>query len=399
MNDSSTATSPAKACTPPPPTLLNPVPETRADHGDTQKTADILVSTLGRFNVSVKVAGITPGPVVTRYELCPAPDVRAERIASLNTTLQMALEAESLRIVAPIPGRNTVGIELPNRRARPVTFREVVEGEAWRSDTLELPLALGKDAAGNDLVRDLTQTAPLLIAGAPGTGTDTCLDTILTGLLMSRAPDRLHLFLVDPTYLAFMRYDGLPHLHRPIANDAKDALVALRETLLEAERRRRILRRSGCRTFAEFNRRVFATTNDGGPAANGARAALPHIAVVVSEIADILLEAGKETYESVMPRLVAQSSVVGIHLILATTRPASGALTGIVKSDILNRIAFKVSQCNDSRAILDEIGAENLLGNGDMLVMEAGKRPVRAHCASINDDEVARVTACIKREM
>ncbi len=389
----------------PPATLLNPIPKGTADHGNIEETSAVLVETLRQFNVPVEVIGTTPGPVVTQYELRPAPNIKVERIASLTANLQMALEANSLRVQAPIPGKNAVGIEVPNRRARPVTFREVLEGEAWRNNTCEVPLLLGKDVAGNDLVFDLTKAPHLLVAGATGSGKSVCLNAILCGFLMSRTPDQLRLILVDPKRVEFTCFNDLPHLLVPVINDPKKVAFGLRWAIMEMERRYRMLQKVGCRNIVAFNSRQVAQQEElfgeSAPAAPAPAAAedmparLPYIVIVVDEVADIMSAVGKEV-EPAIARLTSLSRAVGIHLILATQRPSVDVITGTIKSNIPGRIAFKVSQANDSRTILDNPGAEELIGKGDLLFLKEGSQLMRAQGAWVGDDEIARVVAFVK---
>ena len=390
----------------PPVTLLNPIPQGTADHGNIEETSAVLVETLRQFNVPVEVIGTTPGPVVTQYELRPAPNIKVERIASLTANLQMALEATSLRVQAPIPGKNAVGVEIPNRRARAVTFREVLEGEAWRRNTCEVPLLLGKDVAGNDLVFDLTKAPHLLVAGATGSGKSVCLNAILCGFLMSRTPDQLRLILVDPKRVEFTCFNDLPHLLVPVINDPKKVAFGLRWAIMEMEKRYRMLQKVGCRNIVAFNNRQVAQQEElfgengeavapAASAADDTPARLPYIVIVVDEVADIMSAVGKEV-EPAIARLTSLSRAVGIHLILATQRPSVDVITGTIKSNIPGRIAFKVSQANDSRTILDNPGAEELIGKGDMLFLKEGSQLMRAQGAWVGDDEIARVVAFVK---
>ncbi|MDR2849428.1 MAG: DNA translocase FtsK [Verrucomicrobiota bacterium] len=382
-------------------TLLSPIPKGSADHGNIDKTAEILVDTLLQFRVPVEVVGTTPGPVVTQYELRPAKDVKVERIAALTANLQMALEAHSLRVLAPIPGKNAVGIEVPNRRACPVTFREIVEGEAWRRNTCEIPLALGKDVTGKDLIYDLAKAPHLLVAGSTGSGKSVCLNAILTGLLMSRTPEQLRLILVDPKRVEFTCYNDLPHLLVPVINDAKKVAFGLRWALIEMEKRLRIFQTVGCKNIAAFNAREAVQQGDlfgeaaDAPAANAPPEKLPYIVIVVDELADVMLEVGKEI-EPAISRIAAKARAAGIHLILATQRPSVDVVTGTIKANIPGRIAFKVAQANDSRTILDNPGAEELIGKGDMLFLKDGSQLMRAQGAWVGDDEIERVVAFVK---
>jgi S-DNA-T family DNA segregation ATPase FtsK/SpoIIIE len=408
---SSSAAAPAAQPVPdeyplPPISLLDDAPGGKADPGNVAATAQILVDTLAQFKVPVEVVGTTPGPVVTQYELRPAPDIKVERIASLTANLQMALAAKTLRVLAPIPGKNAVGIEIPNRRAVPVTFGEVIRGEAFQRNKCEIPLVLGKDVAGRDLIYDLAKAPHLLVAGATGSGKSVCLNSIIIGLLMCRKPEQLRLILVDPKRVEFVPYNGLPHLLVPVVNDAKKVAFALRWALMEMDKRYRLLQRCKCRNIVAYNERprikqgdLFESAPVTGPDAAGSPVEdpdiLPYIVIIVDEVADIMAAVGKEV-EPAINRLAALSRAVGIHLILATQRPSVDVITGTIKSNIPGRIAFKVSQANDSRTILDSPGAEELLGKGDMLFLREGSQLTRAQGAWLTDEEINRVVSFVK---
>ena len=385
----------------PPISLLNPIPKGTADHGNVEDIEKIIVETLQHQNVAVEVVNTITGPVVTQYELRPAPHIKVEKISSLQANLQMALEAKSIRIEAPIPGKNAVGIEIPNRRARPVTFREILEGQAWKKNTCEIPLVLGKDVAGNDLIYDLTKAPHLLVAGATGSGKSVCLNSILAGILMSRTPEQLRLILVDPKRVEFTAYNDLPHLLVPVINDSKRVAFGLRWAIIEMDKRYKMLQKVGCRNIVSFNTRTNTTQGDlfSGDTPAGAVESLPekipYIVIVVDEVADIMATVGKEV-EPAIARLTSLSRAVGIHLILATQRPSVDVITGTIKANIPGRIAFKVSQSNDSRTILDCPGAEELIGRGDMLFLKEGSQLQRAQGAWVDDDEIARVVAFVK---
>ena len=385
----------------PPISLLNPIPKVTADHGNIEDIEKIIIDTLQHQNVAVEVVNTIAGPVVTQYELRPAPHIKVEKIASLQGNLQMALEAKSIRIEAPIPGKNAVGIEIPNRRARPVTFREILEGQAWKKNTCEIPLVLGKDVAGNDLIYDLTKAPHLLVAGATGSGKSVCLNSILAGILMSRTPEQLRLILVDPKRVEFTAYNDLPHLLVPVINDSKRVAFGLRWAIIEMDKRYKMLQKVGCRNIVSFNTRTKTTQGDffGSEPQEGAVDSipekLPYIVIVVDEVADIMATVGKEV-EPAIARLTSLSRAVGIHLILATQRPSVDVITGTIKANIPGRIAFKVSQANDSRTILDCPGAEELIGRGDMLFLKEGSQLQRAQGAWVDDDEIARVVTFVK---
>jgi len=385
--------------------LLDPVPSGEAVHGDTANMAKLLVDTLAQFNLLVEVTHIEPGPVVTRYELLPAAGIKVEKISGLANTLQMVLKAASLRIQAPVPGKNVVGVEVPNPKARMVTLREILQGGAWATGAgkMEIPLALGKDVGGADMVFDLASAPHLLVAGATGSGKSVCLNAILAGLLMSRRPDELKLLLVDPKRVEFPIYNNLPHLLVPVVIDAKKVAFALRWVIVEMGRRYKMLQAAKVRNIVAFNARDHARQVelplDGVPGAGGDTALparLPYIVVVIDEVADLMLTVGQEIELSIT-RLAQLSRAVGIHMILATQRPSVNVITGTIKANFPGRIAFQVAQKTDSRTILDQQGAESLIGRGDMLFLNPKNgRLIRAQGALVNDGEIARVTDFIR---
>lgn len=389
---------------PPPEKVLDPVPESKAEHGDVEAMERRLVETLRVFHVEATPAFRVEGPVVTQYALTPAPGVKAERISGLSANLQMALEAKSVRILAPIPGKNAVGIEVPNLKPASVSFREIVDGELWKSKTewktgrqpkFHVPLLLGKDAAGNDLVADLAKIPHLLVAGATGQGKSVCLNSIINGLLMCRTPDQLRLIMVDPKRVEFTSYNRLPHLLVPVINDTKKVVFGLRWAVVEMDRRLKMFSRAGARNIVDFNTRKTVSQPNffGGEEAVSdpdMPKTLPYIVIVIDEVADIMLAAQKEV-EPVIARLTALARATGIHLILATQRPDTKVITGTIKSNIPGRIAFKTSASVDSRTILDSPGAEDLIGRGDMLFRTSEGLLLRAQGSYISDGEISRV--------
>lgn len=386
--------------------LLDPIPaEQRVEAGNTDEAADRIISTLREFKIEAEVTHIESGPVITQYELLPAVGVKVERIQNIAANLRMALSAASMRIQAPIPGKGVVGIEVPNPVARTVTLREVMEGEAWsRNKRLAVPLALGKDASGNDLVTDLAKMPHLLVAGSTGSGKSVCLNAILAGLLMSRTPDELRLILVDPKRVEFTAYDNLPHLLVPVVTDAKKVAFALRWALIEMDRRYKMLQACRVRNIISFNTRhapVQESLFEGigeEKAADGYPVRLPYIVIVLDEVADLMMQVGAEIEQSIA-RLTQLARAVGIHLILATQRPTVNVITGTIKSNIPGRIAFKVAQRNDSRTILDSQGAENLIGRGDMLFLNpTNNLLIRSQGAWVSDEEIERITEHIKAQ-
>ncbi|HPB10888.1 MAG TPA: FtsK/SpoIIIE domain-containing protein, partial [Kiritimatiellia bacterium] len=279
---------------------------------------------------------------------------------------------------------------------------EIVEGEAWCRSTCEIPLALGKDVAGNDLIYDLAKAPHLLVAGATGSGKSVCLNAILNGFLISRTPEQLRLILVDPKRVEFTCYNDLPHLLVPVINDPKKVAFGLRWAIMEMEKRYRLFQKVGCRNIVAFNSRqvvqqeeLFGDEAPGEAAQDETPARLPYIVIVVDEVADIMAAVGKEV-EPAISRLTSLSRAVGIHLILATQRPSVDVITGTIKANVPGRIAFKVSQANDSRTILDNPGAEELIGKGDMLFLREGSQLMRAQGAWVSDEEIGRVVEFVK---
>ncbi len=379
--------------------LLNPVPKAEGGPGENVAAmAQRLIDTLKVFDVNAELAYYVAGPVVTQYALTLDLGTRVEKVASLARNLQMALQATSLRIEAPIPGKNAVGIEVPNLKPASVHFREIIDGELWQKNSpgkFQLPLLLGKDAAGNDLVVDLAKLPHLLVAGATGQGKSVCLNSIINGLLMCRTPEQLRFIMVDPKRVEFTTYNRLPHLLVPIINDTNKVVFALRAALVEMEKRLKMFSRAGCRNIVDFNTRKTVSQPDmfGGEEQLGDKdmpRTIPYIVIIIDEVADIMQAAGKEV-EPVIARLTALARATGIHLILATQRPDTKVITGTIKSNIPGRIAFKTSSSIDSRTILDAQGSEQLIGKGDMLFKMSDGRLLRAQGAYISDEEINRV--------
>ena len=379
--------------------LLNPVPKSDGGPGENVAAmAQRLIDTLKVFDVNAELAYYVAGPVVTQYALTLDLGTRVEKVAGLARNLQMALQATSLRIEAPIPGKNAVGIEVPNLKPASVHFREIIDGELWQKNSpgkFQVPLLLGKDAAGNDLVVDLAKLPHLLVAGATGQGKSVCLNSIINGLLMCRTPEQLRFIMVDPKRVEFTNYNRLPHLLVPIINDTNKVVFALRAALVEMEKRLKMFARAGCRNIVDFNTRKTVSQPDmfGGEEQLGDKdmpRTIPYIVIIIDEVADIMQAAGKEV-EPVIARLTALARATGIHLILATQRPDTKVITGTIKSNIPGRIAFKTSSSIDSRTILDAQGSEQLIGKGDMLFKMSDGRLLRAQGAYISDDEINKI--------
>lgn len=390
----------------PPLSLLNPPIREKGVAGNADNTAigELLVQTLEEFGISAEISSIKQGPVVTRYELLPARGVRVERIAALSNNLALALKAHSLRVQAPVPGKGVVGIEVPNDTAKMVVLRDMIESEEWKAGTARLPLALGMDVGGKNCVADLARMPHLLVAGATGSGKSVCINAILSGLFMCKTPDELRLILVDPKIVEFSIYNDLPHLVVPVITDPKKVSLSLRWAINEMESRYKMFAKVRVRNIEGFNNRHQATQGElfgedalppqGKP--DDFPPSVPYIVIVIDELADLMLAAGAEIENSIA-RLAQLSRAVGIHMIIATQRPSVNVITGTIKANFPARIAFQVAQKVDSRTILDQSGADKLLGSGDMLYLPPGSsKLIRAQGAMITDEEVERLVTYMK---
>lgn len=388
-------------------TLLDDLPplSERTGAENTAEKAKILQDTLEEFGVEGEVTHVETGPTVTSYEVTPAAGVRVERISNLERNIALALRAQSIRIQAPIPGKGAVGIEVPNSKTASVYLRELAESKVFHDPGVALPLALGKDVSGKMIVGDLASMPHLLIAGATGAGKTVCMNSLLTGLLLSRTPEQLRLILVDPKTFEFQAYENLKHLVVPIITDAKKVTLGLRWAIKEMEKRYALFKKVKVRDIKGFNNRKVEKQEDlfGEAAAESNTrsdipAKLPYIVVVVDELAELMSTAQQEI-EPCIVRLAQLSRAAGIHMILATQRPSVNVITGTIKANIPGRIAFRVAQGNDSRTILDSIGAEKLLGKGDMLYLPPGKdKAVRLQGTWTSDGEMHRVTDFIREQ-
>ncbi len=354
----------------------------------TRRNAEILRETLAEFNIEAEVTGIRKGPVITMYEILPAHGVKISKITNLSDNIALRLAASSVRIVAPIPGKHAVGIEVPNERRAIVSLREIIENESFKGSKMEIPYALGKDISGGVQFSDLTQMPHLLIAGATGSGKSVCVNAIILSILYRRTPEDVKLILIDPKIVELKLYNGIPHLLTPVITESKRAFQALQYCICEMERRYSILDKAGVRDIKTYNKRVKER--------GIAQEKLPYIVVIVDEFADLMATTGKEL-EATLARLAAMSRAVGIHLVLATQRPSIDVITGLIKANIPSRIAFMVASKFDSRIIIDMVGAEKLLGRGDMLYSGAQDPfPVRMQGAFVSEEEVERCVAHVK---
>ena len=381
-----------------PPDDRGALSEAELDH-----LGDVLIRTLRTFKVEGEIAGRTTGPVVTQFEVVPAPGVKVNRIAALDADLALALRAPSIRIVAPIPGKGAVGVEVPNPEAEVVYLRKILDSPAFQRARGALPVALGKDLTGRPYVADLARMPHLLVAGTTGSGKSVCINTLITSLIYKHSPRTLRLLMIDPKMVELSMYSNLPHLRHPVVTDPQDAATVLKWAVLEMERRYALLSENGVRSITEFNRRV-----DEGHALRRAQPSgdendpdrwtyregpLPFIVVVVDELADLMMSVQAEI-EKPLAQLAQKARAIGIHLIVATQRPSVNVITGLIKANFPCRIAFRVSSKVDSRTILDQNGADALLGNGDMLFLPPGQSdPVRIQGAFLPTEDTERLMA------
>lgn len=411
-------------------------PIARLSDDELKLQSEILTKALKSFAIEGRVTEVRPGPVVTMYEFEPAPGTKVARIVNLADDLALALKAISLRIVAPLPGKSVVGIEVPNPHREMVSMKEVVTSDAFSRSRSKLSLALGKDIFGGAVCADLKTMPHLLVAGATGAGKSVGLNTMLLSILFSARPDEVKLLLIDPKMLEFQSYDGIPHLLRPVITDPKSAARGLGWVVQEMERRYKLLAEAGVRSIDAYNRRIsevqgavsdvwqsgkaeqveltflseeerLSKGEDAEPAGeNGPRDSvkpsppepLPYIMVMIDELADLMMVAPKDV-EDKIARLAQMARASGIHLVLATQRPSVDVLTGLIKANFPARIAFQVSSKTDSRTILDANGAEALLGRGDMLYLASGTgKLMRIHGSFVSDDDVRRVVEFVKKQ-
>jgi S-DNA-T family DNA segregation ATPase FtsK/SpoIIIE len=376
------------------------------------RNMDDLVRILGEFGVTVTPGEIHVGPVITSYEVAPAPGVRVEKIANLDKNIALGMRAQSVRILAPIPGKAAVGIEIPNRHPTPVGMREILESEDWVSAKAEIPIALGKDVSGKPLISDLAKMPHLLIAGATGSGKSVCINSIIASIVYRKSPKDLRLLMVDPKVVELKVFNSLPHMLIPVVTEPKKVPSALKWLLGEMEQRYQIFAKVGVRNIIGFNTRKKAGADvvapDAQPGLAGIDPAstpddtplperLPYIVAIIDELADLMMVAPAEI-ETSIARLAQLARAAGIHLIIATQRPSVNVITGVIKANLPSRIAFQVASQVDSRTILDGKGADMLIGRGDMLFSPPGSsRLVRAQGAFVSDEEVAEFVEYLKR--
>ena len=345
-----------------------------------------LQKTLYSFGVQAKVENVSVGPAITRYELKPAEGVRVSKIANLADDIALNLAAETIRIEAPIPGKQAVGIEVPNTEKETVHFRDVVESDSFQDSKSKLSVALGKDVAGNMEIADIAKMPHALIAGATGSGKSVCINTIITSIIYKAKPSEVKFVMVDPKVVELSVYNGIPHLLIPVVTDPKKAAGALAWAVQEMDNRYNLFAQKGVRDLKGYN--AMAEKEGIGT--------LPQIVIIIDELADLMMVAAKEVEDSIC-RLAQKARAAGMHLIIATQRPSVDVITGIIKANIPSRIAFAVSSQVDSRTILDQVGAEKLLGKGDMLFYPSGApKPVRVQGAFVSDEEVEKIVSFVK---
>lgn len=381
----------------PPLSLLDPIKSTdqSTDRDLIKKNTQVLQSTFKSFGVKVIIKKAILGPTITRYEVQPAVGVKVSRIVNLADDLALALAAKDIRIEAPIPGKPFIGIEVPNRATSVVSFKDVMEHQDSKAKKDPMNVPLGKDVTGSTISANLAKMPHLLIAGSTGSGKSVAINTILASILMKARPEDVKLVLIDPKMVELSVYNGVPHLLIPVVTDAKLASNALRKVVKEMERRYKLFAAGGVRNMGEYNQKVAENNQD---KSKPAMKPLPYILVVVDELSDLMMVGGHDV-EGAIVRLGQMARAAGIHMILATQRPSVDVITGLIKANVPSRISFAVSSGVDSRTILDQTGAEKLLGRGDMLYMPIGaSKPERIQGAYIASDEVERVIDWVKKQ-
>ena len=351
-------------------------------------TATKLQKTLYSFGVSAKVENVSVGPAITRYELKPAEGVRVSKIANLADDIALNLAAETIRIEAPIPGKQAVGIEVPNKEKEAVHLREVLESEEFQNNKSKLTVALGKDVAGNIQLADIAKMPHVLIAGSTGSGKSVCINTIISSIIYNAKPSEVKMVMVDPKVVELSVYNGIPHLLIPVVTDPKKAAGALAWAVQEMDNRYNLFAAKGVRDIKGYNKAIEKEEGQG---------TLPQIVIIVDELADLMMVAAKDVEEAIC-RLAQKARAAGMHLVIATQRPSVDVITGLIKANVPSRIAFAVSSQVDSRTILDSVGAEKLLGKGDMLFFPTGfPKPVRVQGAFVSDEEVEKIVGFVKK--
>ena len=407
---------------PTPDLLMDPPEVESSDDEDHMLKAKRLKETLSQFKIEVEMGEVHTGPVITRYDVHPAAGVKVEKIANLDKNLAMALKAESVRILAPVPGKGCVGIEVPNAKASPVCLKEILESKAWADAGAEIPIVLGKESSGRPLVADLTKMPHLLVAGSTGSGKTVCINAVIASLCYFSSPEDVRFIMVDPKIVEMKVYNDLPHMLIPVVTEPKKVPGALKWLLVEMERRYQIFSKVGVRNIAGFNAKILKDKEEKEKAqmldaemTPEERAALstvevprdddaleipenklPYIVCIIDELADLMMVAQADV-ETGIARLAQLARAAGIHLIIATQRPSVNAITGVIKANLPSRISFRVASYRDSQTILDSKGAEALLGKGDMLFIPPGSSTfMRAQGAFVSDEEINGIVDYLK---
>ncbi len=380
--------------------LKRPKEDVTGAGDDLAANSQAIEATLAEFQIEVKVVEVEQGPKITLYEILPAPGVRANSIAAYEDDIAMALKATSIRMIIPIPGKQTIGIEVPNTFSRPILVREMIENPDFRSQKCMLPLVLGKDTSGRPMIPDLASMPHILIAGTTGSGKTVCINSIITGFLYHCTPSQLKLVMIDPKMVELAVYNKIPHMLSPVVTDVRKAANTLNWVVMEMEKRYKLFSTVGVRNIVGFNTREISEAGAeqveaAGESENVIPVSIPYIVVIIDELADLMLVA-QDKVETAITRLAALSRAVGIHLILATQRPSVDVITGVIKANFPARVGFKVASVVDSRTILDAKGAEKLLGRGDMLFIQPGSdNMIRGQAPLIIDEEINKVVAFV----
>ena len=375
-----------------------------ADAGDVQQNAQIIKDTLSEFNIDVEMEGANIGPKVTQYTLKPPSGVKLTRITQLETNIALNLAAQSLRIEAPIPGQKAVGIEVPNRKAADVRLHSILTSPQWKGNSEPLKFAIGKDISGQATLGELNKMPHLLIAGQTGSGKSVMINTLLTSLLYHNSPSEMKLILVDPKQVDMAPYEDIPHLLTPVINEPEKTISALKWSVNEMERRYKLLAENKFRDIATYNKMIHSgakkitVADEAGIPQEHHDGAMPYIVIVIDELADLMMVASRDV-EALIVRLAQKARAVGIHLVLATQRPSVDVITGLIKANVPARIAFTVASQIDSRTILDQAGAEKLLGQGDMLMLTPSMaKPKRIQGAWVTDEEVVKISDYLRAQ-
>ncbi len=353
-----------------------------------KENAAILHKTLQDFGIAAAVTDITPGPVITRYEIELEPGVKVSSIISLKNDICLAMKTQNIMLIAPIPGKSAIGIEIPNHVAQPVVFRDIVDSKEFRASKTFLPFAIGKTVSGRNFLTDIVKTPHLLIAGATGSGKSVCINTLIMSILYSKKPDEVKFIMVDPKVVELTYYQNIPHLYSPVITHPKEASKVLQQVVFLMEKRYQTFAEEGVRNIESYNQKMMAEN----------RQKEFYLIVIIDELADLMLTCPKDVEESIV-RLTQKARAVGIHVVLATQRPSVDVITGIIKANLPSRASFQVMSKTDSRVVLDTNGAEDLLGRGDMLFLENGAaKPIRLQGAFLSEQEVKRVTDFVKTQ-